>query len=63
MAAAVLFEQQFKSGDTRGFWQGSHLPMLDEVLSLPRTQEFLKSHKENTLRQKAQAQKWLESRA
>ena len=60
VAAAVLFEQQFKSGDTRGFWQGGHMPMLDEVLNLPRTQQFLKSHAENIQQQKAQAEQWLE---
>ncbi|MCB1584205.1 MAG: tetratricopeptide repeat protein [Xanthomonadales bacterium] len=62
IAAAVLFEQQFKSGDTRGFWQGGHLPMLNEVMELPRTQEFLKLHHERIQQQKTEAQLWLQQK-
>ncbi|MEZ5470642.1 MAG: tetratricopeptide repeat protein [Marinicella sp.] len=60
MGAAVLFEQQFKSGDTRGVWQGGHLPVLQDVMTLPRTQEFLKIYSEHIQRQKSEAKEWLQ---
>jgi len=63
VAAAVIFEQQFNAGDTRGFWQGHHLPMLDEVMELPRTKQFLKTHEKHIQQQKAEATKWLQTKS
>ncbi|GAA4809903.1 hypothetical protein GCM10011365_15230 [Marinicella pacifica] len=63
VAAAVLFEQQFKSGDIRGFWQGRHFPMLDEVMKLPRTLQFLEVYNKRIAQQKAEASQWLESKS
>ena len=50
--AAQKFSELFASGETRGFWRGSHLPMLKEVLTLPQTQEFIKKHELEQQRQR-----------
>ncbi|MFC3194521.1 tetratricopeptide repeat protein [Marinicella sediminis] len=39
--SAQLFYNEYKKGGSRGYWQGSHLPMLKEVINTPFTQEFV----------------------
>ena len=39
--AAQLFYNQYKKGNSRGYWRGAHLPMLEEVMQSNFTQEFV----------------------
>jgi TolB-like protein/Tfp pilus assembly protein PilF len=50
--AAQLFYSQYKKGNSRGYWRGGHLPMLDDVMKTNFTQEFVSLYEYELLQQR-----------
>ena len=47
-----LYISLYKKGESRGFWRGNHMPMLEEVMKYPLSQEIMKIYDFETSQQR-----------